>query len=158
MGVFYAITAIPAVSQGAIPAYMRLNARASTLIINVFGEDAKNKGTLVSSSRFSVDILHGCDAIAPTMLFVSAVLAFPASMVSKVPGVLLGALILAMLNLTRIVALFFTGIYYPSAFEAMHVDVWQPAFILFALTLWVAWAWRATASKTTQPDVPTETD
>ncbi len=158
MGVFYAITAIPAVNQDAIPAYMRLNARASTVIINLFGERARTKGTLVSSSRFSVDILHGCDAIAPTMLFVSAVLAFPASMVSKVPGVLVGALILAMLNLTRIVALFFTGIYYPSAFEAMHVDVWQPVFILFALTLWVAWAWRATGSKTTQPDVPTETD
>ncbi len=158
MGVFYAITFIPAVNKKAIPAYMRFNAQASVVIINLFGEGARARGTFVSSSRFSVDILHGCDAVAPTMLFVAAVLAFPASIVSKMPGVVLGALVLAVVNLIRIAALFYTGIYYPKAFEAMHVDVWQPVFILLALTLWVTWAWRATRSGVVQPDVPAETD
>lgn len=158
MGVFYAITFIPAVNKKAIPAYMRFNARASVVIINLFGEGARATGTFVSSSRFSVDILHGCDAIAPTMLFVAAVLAFPASIGSKLPGVVVGALILAVINLIRIATLFFTGIYYHKAFETMHVDVWQPVFVLLALTLWVAWAWRATRSGVPQPDVTTETD
>ncbi len=158
MGVFYGISAIPAIEGKAIPAYMRFNAVVSKGIINWFGEGARTNGTLISSSRFSVDIQHGCDAIAPTMLFVAAVLAFPASLGSKIPGAVVGSVVLALLNLTRIVALFFTGIYFPRAFEAMHVDVWQPVFILFALTFWVTWAWWATRSVVRQPDVSAATD
>ncbi len=158
MGAFYAITFIPVVNEKAIPAYTRFNARASVVIINLFGEGASARGTFVSSSRFSVDILHGCDAISPTMLFVAAVLAFPAPIGSKLPGVVVGALILAVINLIRIASLFFAGIYYRKAFETMHVDVWQPVFVLLALTLWVAWAWRATRNGIPRPDVSTETD
>ncbi len=158
MALFYACTFLVVINKKLIPAYMRLNARASTAIINVFGEGATAKGTWVSSPRFSVDIRHGCDAIAPTALFIAAVLAFPASMRSKLPVVVIGTFFLAVVNLVRIVTLFFTGIYYPKWFEAAHVDVWQPIFILLALALWVAWACWATRSKVGQPDVSPETD
>lgn len=158
MGLLYAITFIPAVEQRVIPYYMELNARVSKAILNGFGEGAWTDGTRIVSPRYSVDIQHGCDAIAPTALFVAAVLAFPAPMVSKLLGVVVGASVLAMVNLVRIVALFFTGIYWQSAFEVMHVDVWQPVFILLALSLWVAWAWWATGSKMAQPDVSAATD
>lgn len=157
MGGFYGLTALPAVDLKLIPAYMRLNAIAASGVINVVGEKARARGTTVSSSRFSVDIQHGCDAIAPTLLFASAVLAFPAPMVSKVVGVGVGSLILAVINLIRIIALFFTGIYFPKAFEIMHVDVWQPVFILLALTLWIAWAWWATGKKGTPREVSSKT-
>ena len=157
MGGFYGLTALPAVDLKVIPAYMRLNAVASSGVINIFGEGAGARGTTVSSSRFSVDIQHGCDAIAPTLLFASAVLAFPAPMASKFFGVVVGSMILAVINLIRIIALFFTGIYFPKAFEIMHVDVWQPVFILLALTLWIAWAWWATGKKATRREVSVKT-
>ena len=158
MGGFYACTFPRVINKKLIPAYMRLNARTSAAVINVFGEGATAKGTWISSDRFSVDIRHGCDAIAPTALFIAAVLAFPASLRSKLPAVLVGAVLLAVINLARIVTLFFTGIYYPKWFEAAHVDVWQPIFILLALALWVVWACWATRSKVAQPDVSSETD
>ena len=157
MGGFYGLTALPAVDMKIIPAYMRLNAVAASGVVNVVGEEATARGTTVSSSRFSVDIQHGCDAIAPTLLFASAVLAFPAPIVSKLIGVAVGSLILAVINLFRIIALFFTGIYFPKAFEIMHVDVWQPVFILLALTLWIAWAWWATGKKATPREVSVQT-
>lgn len=144
MGVFYGITFVPAVSKRIIPAYMRLNAKISVAVLNLFGEGAKARGTSVSSSRYSVDIRHGCDAVEPTALFVAAVLAFPAALRFKLSGALVGILVLAAINLVRIVSLFYTGIYRPTWFEIMHVDVWQPVFILLALTLWVIWAWWAT--------------
>lgn len=156
MGVFYSITFIPYMSEDLLPAYMRLNARTSVAIINVFGEGARASGTAVSSGRFSVDIRHGCDAIAPSALFIAAVLAFPGTLRSKIPGILVGTLVLAVINIIRIVSLFYTGIFYPRAFEAMHVDVWQPAFILLALTFWVIWAWWATRPKEARPHVTAE--
>lgn len=156
LGVFYAVTFVDKVNMEVFPAYMRFNARASVAVINLFDEGAKANGTRVWSRRFSVDILHGCDAIAPTALFVAAVLAFPASFLSKIPGVVVGALVLAVVNLIRIIALFFTGIHFPRAFEAMHVDVWQPVFILLSLMLWVSWAWWATRSKARRIDVSSQ--
>jgi len=144
LGLFYSVTFIDVMELKILPAYMRVNATVSTVVLNMFGENATTHGTSIRSSRYSVDIRHGCDAIEPSALFLAAVLAFPAPWRSKLPGLFLGTLVLAIINLTRIVSLFYTGIYFPKWFETMHVDVWQPVFILLSLTLWVLWAWWAT--------------
>ncbi|MFQ5493970.1 MAG: exosortase H [Phycisphaerae bacterium] len=144
MGSFYAVTLLKPVQTTVMPAYLRLNARASAVILNLFGENAKTRDTSVTSPRYSVNIQHGCDAIQPSGLFLAAVLAFPATFRSKLPGLVVGTLVLALINLVRIVTLFYTGIYRPRWFEIMHIDVWQPIFILLSLVLWILWAWWAT--------------
>lgn len=144
MGVFYAVTMVGRVERDILPSYMRFYANISAATMNIFGEGASASGTSVSSARYSVNIKQGCDALAPSALFIAAVLAFPGSFRSKIPGVLAGTLVLAVINLVRIISLFYTGIYFPRWFETMHVDVWQPAFILLSLTLWVLWALWAT--------------
>lgn len=145
LGAFYGFTYyFPLFNKRLLPQYMRLNARASALILSAMGEGASANGTAVSSRRYSVDIRHGCDAVAPSALFIAAVLAFPSSIRSKLPGLVAGTVILAVINLIRIVSLFYTGIFYPKAFEFVHVDIWQPVFVLFSLTLWVIWALWAT--------------
>lgn len=150
MGVFYACTFIPLLEKRILPSYMKLNASVSAGILSVFGEGATAKGTSVTSPRYSVDIRHGCDAVEPTALFIAAVLAFPATIRSKFPGMIAGSIILAMINLVRIVTLFYTGIYYPRAFRIMHEDVWQSLFILLSLLLWIVWAMWATSPKVYQ--------
>jgi exosortase H (IPTLxxWG-CTERM-specific) len=156
MGAYYAMTFLDVIEMRAIPAYMRLNARASAAVLNVFGENTQVRGTSITSDRFSVDIQHGCDAIDPSALFLAAVLAFPAPFRSKLPGLLIGTIVIALVNLIRIITLFYTGIYFPRAFQAMHVDVWQPVFILLALIFWVTWAWWATRNLMPQSDVSSQ--
>ena len=158
MGGFYGVTMIPYVEQTILPRYMEINASASTMILNVFREGATANGTAVRSARYSVDIRHGCDAIEPSMLFLSAVLAFPAPLLSKLPGLLVGTLVLALINLIRIVTLFYTGIYYPKWFDTMHEDVWQTAFILFSLTFWIVWALWATRPPAAASDATPQTN
>jgi exosortase H (IPTLxxWG-CTERM-specific) len=157
IGVFYALTFIPFMHKQAIPAYTRLNARVSGGIMNLFGEQAQVQGTVISSRRYTVDVAHGCDAVPPSILFISAVLAFPASLKAKLPGILIGTVLLAIINLARIVSLFYTGVYYPRAFEVMHVDVWQPAFIVISLVLWVFWAWQVTQGPVSLAHVSVQT-
>ena len=158
MAAFYGITFIPYIEQKLLPRYMEINASASVMILNVFGEGATARGTGVSSARYSVDIRHGCDAIEPSMLFLSAVLAFPAPFMTKLPGLLVGTLVLAIINLIRIVTLFYTGIYRPKWFDTMHEDVWQTAFILFSLTFWIVWALWATRPPAAVSDATPQTD
>ncbi|MCH7872160.1 MAG: exosortase H [Planctomycetes bacterium] len=158
MGAFYGVTMIPYMEQNILPRYMEFNASASVMILNVFGEGATASGTAVRSARYSVDIRHGCDAIEPSMLFLSAVLAFPARFMTKLPGLLVGTIVLAIINLIRIVTLFYTGIHYPKWFDRMHEDVWQTAFILFSLTFWIVWALWATRPPAAVSDATPQTD
>ena len=144
MGVFYAITFIHVVNTTVMSALQGFNARLSTGVLNLFGEGASTAKTTIASSRYSVNIAHGCDAIEPIALFVAAVLAFPAPWKSKVPGLLIGTLVLTALNIVRIISLFYIGIHWNKAFDTMHEDVWQPAFIVFSLFFWVVWALWAT--------------
>lgn len=144
MGVFYAVTFLPFVNKGVMQWLQETNARASVAVLNIFGEGAKAIDTNITSSRYSVNIKHGCDAIEPIALFVAAVLAFPAPLRTKWPGLLIGTLVLTALNIVRIISLFYVGIHWQSAFDTMHEDVWQPAFIVFSLFFWVVWALWAT--------------
>lgn len=88
----------------------------------------------------SVSVERGCDALAPSALFVSAVLASPVSIRSRLIAALGGTLLLMVINLVRIISLYLTRIHWPKAFDVMHLDVWQSLFIFLAILLWAVWA------------------
>jgi exosortase/archaeosortase family protein len=144
LGSFYALSFIPALDKKVLPKLQVANAKASAAIMNLWGEKAWVSDTTIASPRYSVNIAHGCDAIEPAALFAAAVLAFPVALGWKLKGLVVGVGILLALNLVRIISLFYTGVHWPSAFETMHIDVWQPAFVLLALFFWVVWALWAT--------------
>ena len=144
MGVYYWGTTTEAVDKGFFPWYLVRTTSASAGVLNFFGYDEVTAvGTdLVGSvgTVGSISVARGCDAVAPTALFVSAVLASPASIGSKLLAVICGTLILMVVNLVRIVTLFLTAVYWPKIFDAMHLDVWQAVFIFLAILLWALWA------------------
>ncbi|MFH1108499.1 MAG: hypothetical protein V1790_04775 [Planctomycetota bacterium] len=125
--------------------YLSWNARASALLLRVFGESATATGTLVASPRFGLEVKDGCDALQPIAFFIFAMLAspVPVRLRLRIVPILMGTLVLLLLNLVRILTLFYTGIHFPSAFEPLHIDVWQSVFIFLPLTFWLVWAQRA---------------
>lgn len=135
--------------------YLRLNAEASAAVLHALGDDATVSGTSIISSRYSLDIKRGCEAIQVSAFFIFAVLAWPVpvSWWRRATGLAVGTLLLLTLNLVRIVSLYYTGIYFPSAFEAMHIDVWQPAFIALALFFWLTWVWWISRTEAVRADV-----
>ena len=127
---------------------------ATTLagVLRVFGEDAVASGQVVDSSRFNVKIIQGCDALRPAVLFASAVLASPVAWWTKVPGILAGTGFLMLMNLVRLVGLFYVGIHYRRVFDFMHQDVSQTGFILLVIFTWVVWAVWAVRKRVPSPD------
>ena len=150
IGVYYAGTTTSFAKADFFPWYLRLTTQASAGLLHAGGyDDLTVEGNVLNSSRDSVAVERGCDAIAPTALFVSAVLASPTSLLSKLPAVLGGMLILMVLNLARIITLFLTRAHWPSAFDIMHVEIWQALFIFLAILLWAFWAsWTSARIKT----------
>lgn len=117
-------------------------ARASGAALNLLGQNVTMQGTVIRNSRFAVNIRNGCNGVEAMLIFLAAVLAFPASWKSRLAGLGLGILAIQLVNLIRVVALFLTGIYFPKIFDTSHTVIWQTIVILFGVVLWIFWANR----------------
>jgi exosortase H (IPTLxxWG-CTERM-specific) len=152
MGIIYALTATSYFDKKGWVPYLNLNARLSGSILEFLGRDVTVSGRSISSAGASIQVERGCDAIHPSALFVSAILAAPASLRRKIFGMLVGTTLLMMINLIRIITLFYVRLHRPDLFELMHAEVWQALFIFLAILLWIVWALWATRTRTVQPD------
>ena len=134
--------------------YLNLNAKLTAAFIGLFEDGVSAAGSSVSG-RYSVQIRMGCDALQSSVFLIFAVLASPftLSLRSRLPFIIVGTLFLLLLNLVRIISLYYTGVYFPRAFEAMHLDVWQPVFIFVPLVLWIVWARWVMRRRTVSSDV-----
>ncbi len=141
MAVYYVATTTALSKESFFPWYLQKTTQVSGGIMQVLGYSGLTiNGNVMSSPNGSITVERGCDAIAPTALFVSAVLASPTPFLLKLPAVLGGVVVLMVLNVIRIITLFLTRMHWPKAFDIMHIDVWQVMFILFAILLWALWA------------------
>jgi exosortase H (IPTLxxWG-CTERM-specific) len=114
------------------------------VLLGLLGEDITINGCNLRSPRFAVTIYNGCNGLITSLIFVSGVLAFPARWWAKAVGVLGGLVAIQVINLVRIVSLFYIGIYLPQLFNSSHIFIWQSLVILAGVTLWIVWAhWLA---------------
>ena len=108
-------------------------------ILRVLGQGTETIGEIITSPEFSINISKGCDGLAPIALLVAGILIYPSKWKYKWPGILVGTGLLILLNLIRIVSLYFVGRYIPNLFDLMHIEVWQAIFIIIAVALWLIW-------------------
>jgi exosortase/archaeosortase family protein len=124
--------------------YLEANAWLSNLILNILGQQTHLSGIVIRSPRFAVSIERGCDAVEPTWLVLSAILAFPARWMSRLAGIVAAVILLQLLNLLRILTLFWIGSHAPGIFNTVHLEIWPAAFIIAAVALFVFWRdWAA---------------
>ncbi len=148
MVVYYIATTFDVVENRFFPWYLEATAKVSTFVLETCGYDnIQRDGNRLANAGGSVSVARGCDGIAPTALFFTAVLASPAAFRFKWRGLIVGVLILMVANVARIVTLFLTRVHWQKAFDVMHLDIWQGLFILLAIFLWWRWAEWATMKK-----------
>jgi len=138
LGAFYAAVLLPWCDQ-AFYQYLRLNALVSGAILRGLGQDAQVAKTSIHTVGFAISIHRGCDALEPAWFFCAAVLAFPAPWHRKRAVLLVGTALILLLNLVRIVSLFYIGLRAPAFFPTAHLELWPAAFLLVALLLWIGW-------------------
>lgn len=132
----------PGVRSGLIKPYTEFLARAVAAIINLFGAGAWAEGALVRSPRFSINIAMGCDGVEASSLFLAGVLAFPTSWRAKMIGMAAGIPIIHLINLARLVGLYYAGVYLPTIVEEVHVYVAQTIVIILSTALLIFWLER----------------
>ena len=142
LGSGFALIAWQPVNDGVIVPFTAMIATASARVLDLIGQDIRIDGTRVYGASFAVDIENGCNGIEAMIIFLSATLSFPSPWRARVTGLVLGIIGIQIVNLIRVVALFLTGVYFPSFFDSSHTVVWQTVVILFAVLLWIFWAQR----------------
>ncbi len=140
LGISFTVIALDPVNDAVVIPYTAFIARVSGAVLRLFGENATVDSCVVSSPRFAVTIYNGCNGLITSLIFVAGVLAFPARWSSKIVGVVGGLVAIQVINLVRIVSLFYIGIYFPAIFNQSHIFIWQSVVILFGVVLWVLWA------------------
>ncbi len=129
---------------GVFESYLGFSAVLSAGALTVFGQDVAAAGTSLLGSEFSLDINIGCDGLQASAFFGFLVLSSPvrAPVRWRLLAIASGITALLLLNLIRILSLYLTGVYFPRAFDVMHVDVWQALFIILPVLLWLLWVRR----------------
>nr|BAL58491.1 hypothetical conserved protein [Candidatus Acetothermum autotrophicum] len=121
-------------------------AQLLALALTLLGNPSTASGTLVRSELFSLEIIFECTAILPIVLFAAAVAATPTAKRAKLWALGWGLPAIVLFNLIRLVSLVYIGRLAPQAFETVHLLIWQPLTILFALALWLLWLERRKTS------------
>jgi exosortase H (IPTLxxWG-CTERM-specific) len=127
--------------QQLVQPWTDLVARASTVVIRAFDGDAQSVGKMVYSTRtgFAMTIEAGCNGVEAMLVLLAGILAYPAPWRSKAIGLAIGAVAIQVLNLVRIVSLFYLGQWDMKWFEWAHLYVWQGLIMLDALLVWMLW-------------------
>lgn len=140
LGVSFTVVALRQVDENFVTPYTAVIARMSGFVLRIFGEKVVVTGCVVSSPRFAVTIYNGCNGLITSLIFISGVLAFPARASAKLIGVIGGLLTIQLINLVRIVSLFYIGVFLPQHFNDAHIFIWQSLVIIAGISLWIMWA------------------
>ena len=128
--------------DGAVTVVQRAYAGVASGVLRLLGHDTAVLGNVVGSSRFGIAVVTACTGLFATTLFLVAVLVFPASWGAKALGGAIGIGGIAVVNVIRLVSLYFVGVHWPAVLDVVHQLVWQSLLIVFAISLWLVWAGR----------------
>jgi len=113
----------------------------SVWIVLLFDDNVIATGNVIRDkvSGFGVRIERGCNGLEAVIILFSALFAFPAPFINKVIGFVAGFFAIQLLNLVRIISLYYLGQWNYTAFEWFHLYLWQALIILDALVVWLIW-------------------
>jgi exosortase/archaeosortase family protein len=100
------------------------------------------EGTNLRSNTFVVDVSPACSGAVPSMIYLAAIFAYPASWKAKLIGAGLGMAIIHGANLIRVVGLFLIGLFATQFFHETHVYIAQALVVAIAVATWLFWAGR----------------
>ena len=119
-------------------------AAISTSIVTLFDPNVVASGKVIRSvtNGFAVSIEAGCNGVEATLVLCAAIFAFPAPWRHRLAGLAIGIVAVQLLNVVRVISLFYIGQWDFTVFEWAHLYVWQALIMLDVLVVWLIWVRR----------------
>ena len=138
LALLYALLATPFCDQ-ILYRYLEANAWLANAILLALGQQTHVSEVTIQSPQFAMAIRRGCDAVEPTWLLCAAMISFPTPLLHKLWGMLAATVLLQVMNLVRIITLYWIGIHLPGFFNSAHVELWPTVFIVISIVFFVGW-------------------
>ena len=123
-----------------------VTARSIAQILDSLGMNCQREmASLLHPSGFGYEIGFACTGVIPAGLLATAILAAGGGVRVRVWGAAIGAVGVLLLNLIRLVSLFYIGVLAPHFFAASHSVVWQALTVLFMTGFFFVWKRKACA-------------
>ena len=109
-----------------------------------FREHPETVGDMISLKGFQVQIITECTALYSIILFGAVIFSAPASLKSRMAGLLAGIPFLVAANTLRIALVTMIGAKYPALFEPVHVYLAQVVMIILVVgvsLVWLEWSY-----------------
>ncbi|HJS43970.1 MAG TPA: hypothetical protein VJ755_10900 [Gemmatimonadales bacterium] len=101
---------------------------------------------------FGYVVVMGCTGVVPAAVLAIAILASPASAAARAIGLVVGVPLVLLVNLLRLVHLFYLGVYNPRDFGLAHEVLWECALVVTTVGLWFGWwSWASQRRDRTTP-------
>ena len=116
-------------------------ATVSSAIMHIFDADVASTADVIRSKSTgqAVRIAAGCNGVEAVIVLFAAIFAFPSSFKHKLYGFALGFFAIQLLNIVRIISLFYLLQWDKNWFDWFHLYLWQALIILDALIVWLIW-------------------
>ena len=139
------------VQEHVITPFTSLLAHLSAVLILPFDNSVIAYGKVLQfkDSGFAVSIEAGCNGVEATIVLIAAICAFPASWRARLIAIGLGFLAIQMLNIVRIISLFYLGNWNLEYFSWIHLYLWPALIMLDVLVVFIVYL--RYLSKQTQP-------
>lgn len=128
---------------GLFVSYLEAVAQVSATVLRLLGEQITISDATVSG-RFSYVVVVDCAALDVQALFVAAVLAFPSPWKSRLIGLVSGIAAIFVINIARLVVLYYAGASSLELFNTLHEEVFVLAIVCLVCGLFLMWARWAT--------------
>ena len=139
------------VQEHVITPFTSLLAHLSAVLILPFDNSVIAYGKVLQfkDSGFAVSIEAGCNGVEATIVLIAAICAFPASWRARLIAISLGFLAIQVLNIVRIISLFYLGNWNLEYFSWIHLYLWPALIMLDVLVVFIVYL--RYLAKQTQP-------
>ena len=119
----------------------------STWLIQLIGIDVTAQGAFLHLESAIMEVKFGCNGLEAILLYVAAVLAFPATWKERFIGIIAGSTALQVLNIIRIAILAWVLEYQRDIFPIMHEYITQSIMIALAFIIFIIYLQRVSYDK-----------
>ena len=122
-------------------------ASVSAWMIGSLGGTCQHQNAVLSNPArgFSMEVRDGCNGVNVVILLWAAILAYPAGWKWKAAGLAAGLGAIQILNLFRLISLYYLGQYNRPLFEFAHLYLWETLIIIDAIVVFGIWTKKVAA-------------
>ena len=141
LAALFTIEMLVPVQEHVIVPFTSLLARISAAMILPFDNSVIAYGKVLQfkDTGFAVSIEAGCNGVEATIVLIAAVIAFPASWRARMVAIGLGFLAIQVMNIARIISLFYLGNWNMEFFTWIHLYLWPALIMLDVLIVFIVY-------------------